>query len=99
MVDTMDELIARVQRQLYRLRDLDDAMRGVRAAATSADGAITVEVDGNGAPTGVSFTAAISRLSPEEFEKALVDTARAAAEQAFSERADLVNAYNEENAG
>lgn len=99
MVDTMDELIARVQQQLYRLRDLDDAMRGVRATATSADGAITVEVDGNGAPADVSFTAGISAMTPEEFEKALVETARAAAEQAFSARADLVDAYNEESAG
>ncbi|MBF6171403.1 YbaB/EbfC family DNA-binding protein [Nocardia blacklockiae] len=99
MVDTMDELIARVQKQLYRLRDLDDAMKGVRASATSADGAITVAVDGNGAPVEMSFTGGISKLSPEEFERELVGTARAAAVQAFSERADLVTAFNEESAG
>lgn len=99
MVDTMDELIARVQKQLYRLRDLDDAMKDVRATVTSEDGAITAEVDGNGALVGLSFSGRISKLSPEEFEKTLVGTARAAAEQAFSERADLVTTYNEENAG
>ncbi len=99
MVETMDELIARVQNQLYRLTDLNDAMNGIRATETSPDGAVTAEVDGNAALVGLSFSAAVANLSPEEFEKTVVDTARAAAHRAFSERGALITAFNEEATG
>lgn len=97
MVETMDDLLARVQRQIDRLRDLGDAMNGVRAIETSPDGAITVEVDGNGALLDLTLTGAIAKLSPAEFESALVATARAAAARAFAERGDLVTAFNVES--
>ncbi len=96
MVETMDELIARVQNQLYRLTDLNDAMNGIRVSETSPDGVVTAEVDGNAALVGLSFSGAVSKLSPEEFEKTVVDTARAAAHRAFSERGALITAFNEE---
>ncbi|MBF6167404.1 YbaB/EbfC family nucleoid-associated protein [Streptomyces gardneri] len=99
MVETMDELIARVQNQLYRLTDLNDAMKGIRVSETSPDGAVTAEVDGNAALVGLSFSAAISKLSPDEFEKTVVDTARAAAHRAFSERGELITTFNEEATG
>ncbi len=99
MVETMDELIARVQNQLYRLTDLNDAMNGIRVSETSPDGAVTAEVDGNAALVGLSFSGAVSKLSPEEFEKTVVDTARAAARRAFSERGALITAFNEEATG
>ncbi|MFI6171637.1 YbaB/EbfC family nucleoid-associated protein [Nocardia sp. NPDC051052] len=98
MVDTMDELIARVQQQMYRLRDLNEATTGILMTETSEDGSVTASVDGNGALVGLSFTGAIAKLSPADFEKTLVDTARAAAYRAFAERAELVTAYNEESA-
>lgn len=97
MVDTMDELIARVQKQLYRLSDLNDAMNAIRISETSPDGAVTAEVDGNAALTGLSFSAAISKLSPAEFEKVVVDTARAAAHRAVAERGALITEFNEES--
>lgn len=99
MVETMDELIARVRNQLYRLTDLNDAMNGIRVAETSPDGAVTAEVDGNAALVGLSFSGAVSKLSPEEFEKAVVDTARAAAHKAFAQRGALITAFNEEATG
>lgn len=98
MVDTMDELIARVQQQMYRLRDLNEATTGILMTETSEDGAVTATVDGNGALVDLSLTAAIAKLSPADFEKTLVDTARAAAYRAFAQRAELVTAYNEESA-
>ncbi|MFI6046328.1 YbaB/EbfC family nucleoid-associated protein [Nocardia sp. NPDC051321] len=98
MVDTMDELIARVQQQMYRLRDLNEATTGILMTETSEDGSVTASVDGNGALVGLSLSGAIAKLSPADFEKTLVDTARAAAYRAFAERAELVTAYNEESA-
>ncbi|MEV0061773.1 YbaB/EbfC family nucleoid-associated protein [Nocardia sp. NPDC050718] len=94
MVETMDELIAKVQGQLYRLQDLAEATSGIRAQETSPDGAVTVTVDGSGALIGLEFTTAVSTLSPADFERVLVQTAQAAAHRAFGERAELVTAYN-----
>ncbi|MGK8520570.1 YbaB/EbfC family nucleoid-associated protein [Nocardia asteroides] len=95
----MDELIARVQNQLYRLTDLDDAVKRIRVTETSADGAVTAEVDGNAALVGLSFSGAITKLSPAEFGETVVETARAAAHRAFAERGDLITAFNEESTG
>ncbi|MFI2232479.1 YbaB/EbfC family nucleoid-associated protein [Nocardia testacea] len=97
VVETMDELIARVQQKVYRLADLHDAMTGILITETSSDGTVTVEVNGNAALTGLSFTGAISKLTPEEFEKTLVDTARAAAHRALSELGELINDFNSES--
>jgi DNA-binding protein YbaB len=98
MSEAMDALVARAQRQLDRMRDLGDRMARVRARAASADGAVTVEVDGNGALVDLELSAAVSRLTPTEFEQAVVTTARAAAAQAFAARGELVTAFNAESA-
>ncbi|MFB7877977.1 MULTISPECIES: YbaB/EbfC family nucleoid-associated protein [unclassified Nocardia] len=94
MVETMDELIAKVQGQLYRLQDLNEATQDIRAQETSPDGAVTATVDGAGALVGLEFTAAVGKLSPADFERVLVETARAAAHRALGERAELVSAFN-----
>ncbi|MGS2808680.1 YbaB/EbfC family nucleoid-associated protein [Nocardia sp. MW-W600-9] len=95
MVDTMDELIARVQGQLYRLQDLQEATAGIRVEETSSDGAVTVVVDGAGALVGLDFSGAVRSMSPAEFERVLVQTAHAAVYRAFAERGALVTAFNE----
>lgn len=97
MVETMDELIARVQQQVYRLTDLQEAMGRIVVSETSPDGSVTVEVDGNAAPVGLSFTGGINTLTPGEFEKALVETARAAAARAIAEKAALIDTFNSES--
>ncbi|MFI5777160.1 YbaB/EbfC family nucleoid-associated protein [Nocardia sp. NPDC051570] len=96
MYETMDELEDSVRRRLYRMRDLGDRMAGVRARETSPDEMITVEVDGNGALLSLELSESISRLSPGEFESVLVATTMAAARRAFTERADLINEFNDE---
>ncbi|MEV6771291.1 YbaB/EbfC family nucleoid-associated protein [Nocardia sp. NPDC051030] len=95
----MDELEDRVRRQLYRFQDLADQMAAVRGRETSEDGAVTAEVDGNGALKDLQFSSAVSRMTPGEFERAVVDTAAAAARNAFERRAEIVNHFNEEMAG
>ncbi|WP_290053373.1 YbaB/EbfC family nucleoid-associated protein [Nocardia nova] len=96
-VSVMDELVARTEGQLERMRDLGDRMAGVRARETSPDGAVTVEVDGNGALLDLVFSPLVNRLTPAEFEQVVVSTARSAAARAFAHRGDLIAAFNEEN--
>lgn len=94
----MDDLEARAQRSLERLRDLADEMRRVRGRETSSDGVITVVVDGNGALQDLELSSGVGKLTPAEFERVLVDTASRAAQRAFAERGDLVATFNEEAA-
>ncbi|MGW5315398.1 YbaB/EbfC family nucleoid-associated protein [Nocardia thailandica] len=97
MVETMDELVARVRDQLYRLQDLQEATAGIRVEETSADGAVTVVVDGAGALIGLELSGAVGTLTPAEFEQVLVRTAHAALYRAYAERGALVTAFNEAN--
>ncbi|WP_245720022.1 YbaB/EbfC family nucleoid-associated protein [Nocardia uniformis] len=92
----MDELQARVQQKLYRMQDLRDGLAAVRGRETSEDGVVTVEVDGNGALKDLAFSSGISRLTPDELERIVVQTAAAAARVAFEQRAELVNEYTAE---
>lgn len=93
----MDELEARAQRSLHRLRDLADDMATVRGRETSPNGAVTAVVDGNGALQELQFSSGIAELTPAEFETLVVETAGRAAQRAFTARAELVTAFNEEN--
>ncbi|WP_327143749.1 YbaB/EbfC family nucleoid-associated protein [Nocardia sp. NBC_01327] len=99
MVGSMDELEERVKRQLYRFQDLAEQMAAVRGRETSEDGAVMAEVDGNGALQDLQFSHAVSRMSPEEFERVVVATAAAAAREAFTRRAEVVDRFNEEMSG
>ncbi|MGW0250973.1 YbaB/EbfC family nucleoid-associated protein [Nocardia goodfellowii] len=94
----MDEIEARAHRVLNRLRDLGDEMAKIRGRETSEDGAVTVEVDGNGALRDLRFTGAVSRMSPGEFEQAVVSTAHRAAAQAMARMGELITEFNEESA-
>ncbi|MEV6135819.1 YbaB/EbfC family nucleoid-associated protein [Nocardia sp. NPDC051990] len=98
MNHVMDEIEARAHRQLHRMRELGERMAAIRVRETSTDGAITAEVDGNGALCDLVFTTTVSRMSPRDFEQLLVATAAQAAARAFAERAELVNAFNAEGA-
>lgn len=99
MVGSMDELEERVRRQLYRFQDLAEQMAAVRGRETSEDGAVMAEVDGNGALQNLQFSHAVSRMTPDEFERVVVTTSAAAARAAFERRAEIVNRFNEEMAG
>lgn len=98
MVSSMDELQEQVRRQLYRFQDLADQMAAVRGRETSENGAVTAEVDGNGALKDLQFSSAVSRMTPAEFEQAVVTTAAQAARRAFERRAEIVDRFNEEMA-
>ncbi|WP_431953534.1 YbaB/EbfC family nucleoid-associated protein [Nocardia lijiangensis] len=99
MNHVMDEIEARAREQLHRMRELGERMAAVRVRHTSEDGVIAVTVDGNGALCDLEFTSAVARYTPGEFERILVATAGHAAALAFTQRGDLVTAFNEESAG
>jgi hypothetical protein len=96
MSEAMEQLEARVRAQLDRLRELGENMSGIRVRETSPDGTVAVTVDGNGALLDLRLTSGISGLSTAQFEHNVLDTAGAAARVAFAQRADLVNAFNEQ---
>ncbi len=99
MVQTMDELRALTQRGLNRIHELTENLTAVREREVSPDGIVEVEVDGSGALLDLRFTREIADLSPAQFERLIVDTARSAAVRAFTRRADLITEYNSEAAG
>ena len=96
-ISIMDELVARSERQLERMRELGDRMAGIRVRESSGDGAVTVEVDGNGALLDLVLAPAVNRLTPAEFEQVVVDTAHRAAARAFTRRGALITAFNQDN--
>ncbi len=88
-----DTALARLRDNAERLSLLTERLRAISAEESSPDGMITVVVDGNGAPVDLRLSAAISRLSPKEFGRALVATAEQAARRAFAEQGDLIAAF------
>lgn len=92
----MDALEARVHRQLNLMHDLRDRLLDIRVRETSPDGAVTVEVDGNGALCDLVLAPAISRMSPRQFESVVVAVAGRAAHLAIAQRGKLVDAFNTE---
>lgn len=78
-----------------RMAALSEQMRAIRVTETSADGAVTATVDGEGGLTDMCFSTAISRMTPDEFASCVVETSHAAARRAMHTQADLVGAFNE----
>jgi hypothetical protein len=96
MSDAMEQLEARVRAQLDLMRELGENMARIRVRETAPDGTVSVTVDGNGGLLDLELTTGISSLLPAQFERNVLDTAGAAARLAFAQRADLVNAFNEQ---
>lgn len=96
MSDAMEQLEARVRAQLDLMRELGENMAKIRVRETAPDGTVSVTVDGNGGLLDLELTTGISSLSPAQFERNVLDTVGSAARLAFAQRADLVNAFNEQ---
>lgn len=95
----MDQLVARAQRNLDRMRDLGDRMAAIRVTETSPDGAVTVTVDGTGALLDLELGAAIRDWTPARFDEVVVGTAQRAVAAAFARHAELVTEFNESLSG
>jgi hypothetical protein len=96
MSDAMEQLEALARAQLDLLRELGENIAGIRVRETAPDGTVNITVDGNGGLLDVELAVGISSLSPAQFERNVLDTAGAAARLAFAQRADLVNAFNQQ---
>ncbi|NKY58339.1 YbaB/EbfC family nucleoid-associated protein [Nocardia flavorosea] len=93
MSTAMDALEALVWQQLHTVRDLSEQITAIRVREASADGAVIAEVDGNGTLQDLTLSEAILTMSTNEFESAVVTTARRAAHLAIARRGALVTTY------
>lgn len=92
----IDTRMARLMWHAEKLHELSDRLQAIRAEECSADGAVTVIVDGVGALVDLELTPAVAQLPPREFERSLVTTSERAARRAFAEHAELIDAFNEQ---
>ncbi|MEC3920350.1 YbaB/EbfC family nucleoid-associated protein [Nocardia sp. CDC160] len=93
----MDRIETAARRQMDDLNKLADAIASIRIRESSPDGAVTVMVDGRGALVELVLSDSISRLSPLEFEKLVVDTCQSAARSAFAEHGSLISDFNQQS--
>lgn len=82
--------------RLDTLRRLEDSLTALRVTHTGASGAITITVDAGAQLLDIALTPAISEMTPDEFGRALVETAALAARRALAGRAALVTEFNAE---
>lgn len=95
-VDDFAALEDSARARLDRMRQLADDLAAVKIRHTGAKGAVTVIVDGSARLLDILLSEDISRLSPAEFERAVLDTAAAAAQQALARRGMLITEFNEQ---
>lgn len=82
--------------RLDRMQQLSDDLAALEIRHTGAGGAVTVVVDGSARLLDILLSVDISRLSPTEFERAVIDTAAAAAHRALARRGALIGEFNEQ---
>ncbi|MFD3705570.1 YbaB/EbfC family nucleoid-associated protein [Nocardia sp. NPDC058658] len=99
MVDSMDELMHRVRGRLYRMQELSERLAAIRIRESAADGAVVVEMDGNGALVNLVLSDSIALMAANDFETAVVAAAAAATDRALAQQAALVRDFNSEIAG
>lgn len=73
---------------------LSDALAAIRARESSADGIVTVEVDGCGRLLGLTLTEEANQLSPIGFEQLVLETCAVATRRAVARRHALIEFAN-----
>lgn len=89
-----DAVIARVLEQRDLLQALDEHSRSTSARVSSRDNAVSVEVDGLGAMTGLWLRPRALKLAPDALAKLIVDTAAAAAQVCVERQNFLVKEFD-----
>ncbi|MGO4615826.1 YbaB/EbfC family nucleoid-associated protein [Nocardia sp. 2YAB30] len=90
----VDAVQAQLEGHAELLSSLGKHITEIRATVVSAAGEVTAVVDGNGTLRELRLSSAISTMTPNEFERIVVDTALSAARQAFAQQAALIEAFN-----
>jgi hypothetical protein len=88
-------LIARIRKQRDLMTAMDEHCKSISARVTSRDQAVSVEVDGLGAMTGLWFGPGVSKLSADALATAIVETAHAAAKVAADRQAYLIGEFEQ----
>ncbi|MGF6882763.1 DNA-binding protein YbaB [Nocardia sp. GAS34] len=84
------------QARLDRMQQLSDDLAALEIRHTGVGGAVTVVVDGSARLLDIVLSVDISRLSPAEFGRAVIDTAAAATHRALARRGALISEFNEQ---
>ena len=79
MTGLADSLIARIVKQRDLVAAMNDHCKSISARVTSRDRNVSVEVDGDGAMTGLWLGPGAHRLGADALAKLIVETAHAAA--------------------
>jgi DNA-binding protein YbaB len=95
MTGLADSLISRIRKQRDLMTAMDEHCKSISARVTSRDQAVSVEVDGLGAMTGLWFGPGMSKLGADALATAIVETAQAAAKVAADRQAYLIGQFNE----
>ncbi|WP_194837765.1 YbaB/EbfC family nucleoid-associated protein [Nocardia sp. XZ_19_369] len=94
MVTDFAALEADATAQIHRMRRLAEDIAAIKVEHTSDDATVTAVVDGAGRLLDLRLTEGISRLSPSEFDGAVVTAASVAAQRALAVRGGLVEDFN-----
>src|SRR5262245_66460517 len=88
-----ESLLARIGKQRDLIQAMDEHCKSVSARVATRDGAVSVEVDGLGAMTGLWLEDSAYRNGPDALAKLIVDCARAASEQAVNRQQYLLKEF------
>ncbi|MBD0860868.1 YbaB/EbfC family nucleoid-associated protein [Gordonia sp. zg691] len=91
----MDELEARANRQLDGLRGFQEKLQAISVRETSADGLVTVEVDGKGALVDLRLAHGANELGAARLAEQIVATSALAAQKAYAHIAAATEEFNE----
>ncbi|MRH89374.1 YbaB/EbfC family DNA-binding protein [Nocardia sp. SYP-A9097] len=89
-----DALEAAARTQLGRIQQLSTDLDAIQVEHSDDDATVTVSVDGAARLVDLHLSEGISRMSPAEFERAVVHTAAAAARNALARRGTLIEEFN-----
>ncbi|MGV9616085.1 YbaB/EbfC family nucleoid-associated protein [Nocardia xishanensis] len=91
----MDALVANATQKLEALEAALYGLKQVRGQFTTEDGAVTVEVNSEGALVGLSLSEAVTSMAPADVSQLIVWACRQASEDAGAQRSKVVATLNE----
>ncbi|WP_235916297.1 YbaB/EbfC family nucleoid-associated protein [Antrihabitans cavernicola] len=90
----MDALVEAANAKLEHLETSLGALQQIRARFATKDGAVTAEVDGNGALTGLWLDESISEMSAKDVSKLITWASHQAAQLTGVERGKILESLN-----
>jgi DNA-binding protein YbaB len=91
----MDALVERATAKLEHLEQALDGLNRVRGEFTTEDGAITAEVDGNGALSGLWLAESVTEMQARELGRLITSACQQAAAVAGEQRSKILATLND----